>query len=75
MPDIERDGLHYPIKLNDDYPCQGTDANGKAVYFPDLLDEGDLVGPTVEHDGTPGEAAYVDGVVVRRDGGLWIDAR
>jgi hypothetical protein len=67
--------MKYPIKLDAKYPCRGTDADGATVYFPDLLDEGDLVGPTIEHDGTPGEASYVDGVVVLQNGGLWAVAR
>lgn len=64
--------LAYPIKLNDSYPCQGTDANGCAIVFPDLLREGEQVGPSDEDDG--GEALFVSGVVVRRPDGLWCEA-
>lgn len=38
--------LHYPIKLDDDYTCQGVDARGVVVAFSDLLPAGD--GPSVE---------------------------
>jgi hypothetical protein len=72
--------LVYPIKLNDDYPCQGIDAGGNSVVFGDLLDAGDTVGPPEDQEAfdaypTGGVAAYVDGVVVRRDDGLWVEAR
>jgi hypothetical protein len=46
---------------------------GWTVYFLDLLDEGDLVGPTTED--SPDEAAYLDGIVVLQNGGLWAVAR
>lgn len=65
--------MSYPIKLNDNYTCQGIDADGKSVVYGDLLDEGDLVGPC--HPGEeddPGEAMYVDARVVRREDGLWV---
>lgn len=63
--------LNYPIKLNDDYTCQGTDALGKSVTFTDLLWEGDRVGPVDEDEA---EAMYVDGIVVLKDDGLWVVA-
>jgi hypothetical protein len=57
--------LAYPIKLDDDYPCQGTDAFGETQTFDDLLTEGMSVGPKV------GDDVFPTGVVVRRDDGLW----
>lgn len=65
--------LSYPIKLNDDYTCQGIDAGGNSVAFSDLLREGERVGPYAPGDEL-GEAMYVDGIVVRRDDGLWVEA-
>jgi hypothetical protein len=75
MERIQMKSLDYPIKLNDDYPCVGTDVNGVEIYWDDLLSEGDLVGPSIEEDDTPGEAAYADGIVVRRRDGLWAEKK
>lgn len=58
--------LAYPIKLNDEYPCQGTDALGEMQTFDDLLREGMEVGPSDE-DGN----VYATGEVVRKADGLW----
>ena len=62
--------LAYPIKLNDNYTCQGTDANGASVFWDDLLYEGDVTGPS----GPGGGEGYSDARVVRRDDGLWVEA-
>lgn len=58
--------LAYPIKLNDDYPCQGTDALGETQTFDDLLREGMSVGPIIDGDIHP------TGEVVRKADGLWV---
>ena len=65
--------LRYPIKLNDDYTCQGTDAEGTELTFSALLHEGSEVG-SWHPDDENGEPMYVSGKVVRRDDGLWIEA-
>ena len=66
--------LHYPIKLDDDYTCQGVDARGGEVAFSDLLRAGDKVGPSHPDDvDFEDEAMYLSGIVVRRDDGLWIE--
>jgi hypothetical protein len=57
--------LAYPIKLDDDYPCRGTDALGELQTFDDLLREGMKVGPII--DG----AVFPTGEVVRKVDGLW----
>lgn len=57
--------LAYPIKLNDDYPCQGLDADGEIQTFNDLLHEGMSVGPIC------GEEIIPTGEVVRKADGLW----
>jgi hypothetical protein len=64
--------VRYPIKLSDDYSCQGTDADGRYIVFSDMLMEGDRVGPSVMVDDEPGEALYVDAVVERRSDGLYV---
>jgi hypothetical protein len=66
--------LRYPIKLNDDYTCQGIDADGKSITFTDLLHEGARVGPFDPEDCESGEPLYESGVVVAREDGLWIEA-
>jgi hypothetical protein len=70
--------MTYPIKLNDRYTCQGIDANGKSVVFSDLLSVGEKVGPLApgfeERDFTGEDAMFIDGVVVRRPDGLWVEA-
>lgn len=63
--------MKYPIKLDDDYPCNGTDPDGFRVRFHDLLDVGDRVGDPVPGD--PLNAFPPMGVVVRRGDGLWIE--
>lgn len=66
--------LHLPVKLDEDYTCQGQergrDGHGEQVYFDDLLHEGDLVPTFSDGDNTYGP----HGLVVRRDDGLWIEA-
>lgn len=62
--------IELPVKLNDDYTCQGRDRNGAPVVFDDLLDEGDLVATVTDSDGN---TFGPHGVVVRKDDGLWID--
>lgn len=61
--------MHYPVKLNDSYTCQGVDADGEQVYYDDLLKEGDQVG-SKDAD----ENVFVDARVVRRVDGLWVVA-
>lgn len=63
--------LAYPIKLDDERPLSGIDSKGDVVTFSDYLQEGDKVGPEFE-DG--GEAIFTDGIVVKRDDGLWVEA-
>lgn len=58
--------LAYPIKLDDAYPCRGTDANGDAVHWGDLLAEGDITGPGDDSDCVP------EARVVRGTDGLWV---
>lgn len=65
--------MKYPIKLDDVYPCRGTDADGAAVVFSDLLREGEKVGPWADGD-EGGEPMYLDGMVVRRRDGLYVVA-
>lgn len=57
--------LAYPIKLADDYPCQGRDALGEIQTFNDLLREGMSVGPELDGD------LFPTGEVVRKSDGLW----
>lgn len=66
--------MRYPIKLDDDYPCRGTDADGGTVVYPDLLAEGDRCGPAAPEDVDGGEAVFIDAEVVRKDDGLWVVA-
>lgn len=61
--------LRLPIKLNDDYTCQGRDARGESVVFDDLLREGDEV---ADHQDELGNLYGPMHPVVRRDDGLWI---
>lgn len=56
----------YPVKLNDAYPCQGYDADGKPVFWEDLLDEGMRVGPSI------GDDVFPNATVVRKSDGLWV---
>lgn len=63
--------LHYPIKLDDNYPCAGTDANGDRVMWDDLLFEGQLTGPGHGHDDN---VFPPFGRVVKRADGLWVEA-
>lgn len=64
--------LAFPIKLNDNYTCQGHDANGDPVVFDDLLYEGQLVGSELLPDGS-GDSFPPYGRVVRREDGLWVE--
>lgn len=57
--------LAYPIKLDDDYPCRGTDAFGELQTFDDLLKEGMEVGPAVDGE------VFPTGRVIRKADGLW----
>lgn len=66
--DHHRNELKLPVKLNDDYTCQGRDADGVSVVFEDLLSEGERVATLTVDDDHFGPF----GVVVRRDDGLWI---
>ena len=65
-----RDAL-FPVKLNDDYTCQGRDRDGEYCVFDDLLSEGDRVASLVDEDGN---TFGPFGVVVRKPNGLWIVA-
>jgi hypothetical protein len=65
--------MEYPVKLDADYPCRGVDARGQGIHFEDLLSPGQVVGQPVPGD--PLNAFPPLGVVVERDGGLWIDAQ
>jgi hypothetical protein len=51
--------MKFPVKLSDEYPCRGVDAEGDEVFFDDLLNEGDTVAG--------------QGEVVRNPDGLWIE--
>lgn len=64
------DEVHFPVKLSEDYPCQGIDSDGVAVVFDDLLEEGDTVARYSDHNGNMWGPT---GTVVRRQDGLWID--
>lgn len=61
----------FPIKLNDAYTCQGTDAEGRYLTFDDLLSEGEKV-PTYADD--EGNCWGPFGTVVMLGDGLWIIA-
>lgn len=61
----------FPIKLNDEYTCQGRDANGVYVGYDDLLSEGERV---ASMDDGEGNCWGPFGVVVRKADGLWIIA-
>lgn len=58
----------FPVKLNDNYTCQGIDAEGDSVVFGDLLYEGAEVGSHVDRDGNIYGPMHA---VVRKDDGLW----
>lgn len=58
-----------PLELDADYPCRGRDANGKEIHFDDLLAVGEEVGTVKVGDDVFGPM----GIVVERDGGLFID--
>jgi hypothetical protein len=60
----------FPVKLNDDYSCQGRDRDGEYVVFDDLLNEGDLVASVVD---AAGNTWGPHGFVVRRADGLWVE--
>lgn len=63
--------MDFPIKLNDDYTCQGEGPNGENIVFGDLLYEGEEVGRSIE-GGSNVCGPY--GRVVRKDNGLWVIA-
>lgn len=58
---FKRFEVAYPVKLNDNYTCQGRDANGVPIYWDDLLNEGDYADE------------YGSFIVVLRDDGLWVE--
>lgn len=67
--------MKYPVKLyerHDGYATEGRDADGVEIAFWDLVGPGDRVGQPVDDD--PFNAFPPHGIVVERDGGLWIDA-
>lgn len=61
--------FELPVKLDDDYPCRGTDSTGRPVYFDDLLAEGQRVATFSD---TNGNYYGPFGTVERRADGLWI---
>jgi hypothetical protein len=64
--------VEFPVKLNDEYTCQGREMpDGPFVAFDDLLYEGDVVAKFGDGEGNTWGPC---GVVVRRDDGLWIEA-
>ena len=63
--------LALPAKLDDEYPCGGTDANDEQFRFKDLLEVGERVGTTADDKGNVWGPF---GIVVKRDDGLWIVA-
>ena len=63
--------LALPAKLDDEYTCRGTDANGEQFAFEDLLELGEKVGTSADDKGNVWGPL---GVVVKRDDGLWIVA-
>lgn len=60
----------YPVRLNERYPCQGRDANGEFITYPDLLEPGDVVGEEVAGDEMNCQPPF--GVVCNLNGDLWI---
>lgn len=68
---IKRQRIVFPVKLVEGYPCQGFDAEDQAVYFDDLLYEGDEVADFMDDDGNVYGPMHP---VVYRDGELWIEA-
>jgi hypothetical protein len=58
---FKRFEIAYPVKLNDNYTCQGRDANGVSIYWDDLLNEGDHADE------------YGGSIVVRRADGLYVE--
>jgi hypothetical protein len=62
--------VRFPVKLNDNYTCQGIDRDGDAVVFDDLLRLGDSVAAFSDGDDRWGPF----GIVVRRPDGLWVEA-
>lgn len=62
--------VEFPVKLNDDYTCQGREMpGGPFVVFDDLLYEG---GTVTKYSDGEGNGWGPVGVVVRRDDGLWV---
>jgi hypothetical protein len=63
--------VEFPVKLNDDYTCQGREMpDGPFVAFDDLLNEGDLV---AKYGDGEGNTWGPNGIVVRREDGLWVE--
>lgn len=62
--------IAFPLKLDDDYPCCGEDANGREFHFNDLLTVGEIVGARMVGDDVFGPW----GRVTRKSDGLWIEA-
>jgi len=56
--------LAYPIKLDDEIPTHGEDANGHAVFFDERLTEGMAVGPVIDDE------VFPTGEVIRKADGL-----
>jgi hypothetical protein len=61
--------ITLPVKLNDDYTCQGRQQDGTSVTFEDLCEEGDRIPTLCMGDDEFGPF----GIVVRREDGLWIE--
>lgn len=62
--------VEFPVKLNDNYTCQGFDAAGDSVVFDDLLYEGQEVGSYSDGDGNVYGPMHT---VVRKEDGLWVE--
>lgn len=62
--------IAFPLKLDDEYPCRGEDANGREFHFDDLLAVGQIVGARMVGDDVFGPW----GRVSRKSDGLWIEA-
>jgi hypothetical protein len=60
--------IDLPVKLNDQYTCQGRQPDGTSVFFEDLCTEGERVATRSRGDDVFGPY----GIVVKREDGLWI---
>lgn len=65
--------LKLPVKLNDNYTCQVRDADDNYIASDDLLSEGERVSTVQVGEGDDAAQYGPDGLVVRREDGLWIE--